>query len=540
MSQPETQSREALLNLGTVDGGPFTANPNLVATGRTCVLGASGSGKSYAVAVVCEELCKNNVPFALIDTEGEYSGLKEKYEAIWLGDDERCDLKLGSTEIEEVARQAPEVAPLIIDLSESDKPRELVDRFLSELYRVVSQKREPYLVVLEEADRFVPQQGERLSIFNEIARRGRKRGIGLMVCSQRPSLVDKNILSQCGNQLIGRLIIQNDLKSVSQFFSGRGLPRQLTSLRPGQFYAMGGLSPEPVRVSIRQRETRHGGMTPVVASRVIRPFMGTLSTRVGLPPRSDAEGSRTAEIHGKASLGTKILSFPTLIKEEDVPAIVKRRKSLKFFGREETVASVQLIFRPVAEVGVRLRRGVLKKRFETSYFHVDGLSGKLVELDGRLRVREGFERLLGLKAIQVEVLREIRPDYELSVLDLASKLQEPKAAMGKIVSLLQSRRLVRVVEYGRKRLVRRTVDIPEVKLRDTPLELDLVEKGKGTVEATRLREDELREIVRGVWDGADLDSFATFHYPVYRVEMMLKRKKRFLLLDGRTARELVL
>jgi hypothetical protein len=46
--------------------------------------------------------------------------------------------------------------------------------------------------------------------------------------------------------------------------------------------------------------------------------------------------------------------------------------------------------------------------------------------------------------------------------------------------------------------------------------------------------------VRGLWDGADLDSFRVFHYPVYRLEMMLKRRKRFLTLDGRTAKELEL
>ena len=528
------------MSIGTAGGSPFEVDPNLVATGRTCVLGASGSGKSYTVAVICEELCKNSVPFALIDTEGEYSGLKEKYEAIWLGDDERCDLRFGAVDVEEVARQAPEIAPLIIDLSEAENPKELVKRFLTELYKVVSEKRAPYLVVLEEADRFVPQQGERLTIFNEIARRGRKRGIGLMVCSQRPSLVDKNVLSQCGNQLIGKLIIQNDLKSVSQFFSGRGLPKQLTLLEPGEFYAMGGLSPEPVEVKMRQRETRHGGMTPMIAARVVKPFMGTLSSGPGLPMQKEQQPSQGSGVRRKETATEKVLSFPTLIKEEDVPAIVKRRKSLRFFGKEETVASVRLMLRPIVEVGVRLRRGVLKKRFETSYFHVDGISGKIAELEDHIREREGLERLLGLKTIQVEVLREIRPDFELSVLDLASKLQEPKASMGKIVSALQARRLVRVVEYGRKRLVRRVIDFPDVKLLDMPLELEEIPKGEATVEPVHLQENDLREIVRGLWDGADLDSFRVFHYPVYRLEMMLKRRKRFLTLDGRTAKELEL
>ena len=78
---------EPVLYLGSDAGGPFEVNANVLATGRTCVIGASGSGKSYAVGVICEELCKSQVPFAIVDTEGEHSGLKEKYEVVLVGDD---------------------------------------------------------------------------------------------------------------------------------------------------------------------------------------------------------------------------------------------------------------------------------------------------------------------------------------------------------------------------------------------------------------------------------------------------------------------
>lgn len=82
------------------------------------------------------------------------------------------------------------------------------------------------------------------------------------------------------------------------------------------------------------------------------------------------------------------------------------------------------------------------------------------------------------------------------------------------------------------------IDLPEVKLLDMPLELDETDS-EGRVEAARLKEDELREAVRGIWDGADLDSFRVFYFPVYKVELMLRRKKRHLWVDGRTAKELV-
>src|SRR5579872_2034619 len=125
-SSPQIQ----ILNLGTsiskgeidssffiAEGGestePFQVDTNLISTGRTCVIGTSGSGKSYTVGVICEELCKAKVPFAIIDLEGEYSGLKEKYEAIWVGDDEGCDLMWSKkVDLKQLAKFAPDCPPI--------------------------------------------------------------------------------------------------------------------------------------------------------------------------------------------------------------------------------------------------------------------------------------------------------------------------------------------------------------------------------------------------------------------------------------------
>ncbi|MGQ9781266.1 MAG: ATP-binding protein [Nitrososphaeria archaeon] len=191
---------------------------------------------------------------------------------------------------------------------EVDEPRAKVERFLSAVYKVVSVRKTPYLIILEEADKFVPQVGERLQIIQEIARRGRKRGLGLLLCTQRPSLVDKNVLSQCSNKLIGRLVIKNDLQSVSQFFPEHGLPKQLTTLSPGAFYALGGLSPSPVSIQVRKRETTHGGITPRLRDRVVKPapeFLTSLRVSkegfcgVGLQPLIDSIRASTLAKKGK-------------------------------------------------------------------------------------------------------------------------------------------------------------------------------------------------------------------------------------------------
>src|SRR3972149_1714061 len=351
-----------LLNLGWREDEPFQVDADTVATGRTCILGASGSGKSYTVVVLCEELCRNKVPFMLIDTEGEYSGLKEKYEAVRIGDDEQCDLKWGEFDVQDLASRAPDIPPLIVDLSEADNPREKIGSLLSRIYREISTRRTPYLVILEEADKFVPQVGDRLQIFDEIARRGRKRGLGLVVCTNAPTLVDKNILSQCGTQLIGKLVINNDLQAVSQFFPGRGLPEQLTTLTRGEFYATGGLSPiAPARIKIRTRETSDGGITPKLAD---KPKLKAYETFTRLPPKTPVPvaveplpakpGERIAQ-NTDLSTEKEHLGLQPLINASEVPLLVKREKSFVIFGEEEVVAEVKSAWRTVVKGGVSVK-----------------------------------------------------------------------------------------------------------------------------------------------------------------------------------------
>ena len=60
-------------------GEAFSIDPRYLVTERSAVIGQSGSGKSYLVSVICEELAapENDLGFVVIDTEGEYAGLSE-------------------------------------------------------------------------------------------------------------------------------------------------------------------------------------------------------------------------------------------------------------------------------------------------------------------------------------------------------------------------------------------------------------------------------------------------------------------------------
>ncbi|MDH3365674.1 MAG: ATP-binding protein [Thermoplasmata archaeon] len=121
----------------------------------------------------------------------------------------------------------------------------------------------PMMLVVEEAHNFCPQQGQVAcsKVFRTIASEGRKFGLGLLIISQRPAKVDKNVLSQCNTQIILKVNNPNDLKAIAASIEGLtdGMEEEIQRLPIGTAIITGGGVSMPLFVDIRPRESQHGG-----------------------------------------------------------------------------------------------------------------------------------------------------------------------------------------------------------------------------------------------------------------------------------------
>lgn len=121
----------------------------------------------------------------------------------------------------------------------------------------------PMMMILEEAHNYCPQQGSALSnkALSTIASEGRKFGLGLMVISQRPAKIDKNVLSQCGTQIILKVTNPNDLKAIASSVEGltNGMIDEVQTMPIGMAMVVGAGIEAPLLVDVRPRESRHGG-----------------------------------------------------------------------------------------------------------------------------------------------------------------------------------------------------------------------------------------------------------------------------------------
>ncbi len=120
------------------------------------------------------------------------------------------------------------------------------------------EKRHPIALFSDEAHLYIPAnpkgsiEEKGLQSFERIAKEGRKYGISLVVISQRPSDVNKTILSQCGNFVAMRLTNPDDQNVIKRLFPDNlgGFSDMLPILDIGEALIVGDASLLPSRVIV--------------------------------------------------------------------------------------------------------------------------------------------------------------------------------------------------------------------------------------------------------------------------------------------------
>lgn len=122
-----------------------------------------------------------------------------------------------------------------------------------------------HILVVEEAHNFCPERGVGTAVsgpvLRTVASEGRKFGMGLVIVSQRPAKIDKNVLSQCNTQVVLKVTNPNDLKAIVSSVEGitNETANEIQRLSVGVCLVAGGGLTQPVLVDVRPRVTRHGG-----------------------------------------------------------------------------------------------------------------------------------------------------------------------------------------------------------------------------------------------------------------------------------------
>jgi hypothetical protein len=289
-----TDSTSAGARLSLSEGkDPLKLSVSECSTMTAAILAKKSSGKTYLGMVVVEEILRSGsgVPVVVVDPTGVWTpglrcmadGTPSSYQVLTLGGP-HGDLPLASCQ----GRGAAEVVeqlrphPVVLDLSDLAPAgqHEVVADFGERIF--ATDKRSPMLIVLDEADEFAPQvlggsahQKRSLEILDRIVRRGRIKGLGTLLITQRAAVVSKNVLSQIDKLFLLCMVAPSDLDAVEDWLR-HVVPvaqrsqclGQLPSLQPGQaFYMSGGAAAAFRKFSVRRRGTYDSSRTPETSDR---------------------------------------------------------------------------------------------------------------------------------------------------------------------------------------------------------------------------------------------------------------------------------
>ncbi|MFB6164245.1 MAG: helicase HerA domain-containing protein [Haloarculaceae archaeon] len=270
-------------------------------TGRGFITGKSGSGKSNTATVIAESLLAHDLPFLIIDTDGEYFGLKDQYEVLHAGANDTCDVVVD-------VRHAPVLAelaldgkvPVVLDVSgylDESEAHDLIREVVVALFQKEHERRQPFLLFVEEMHEYLPESGKQTELGDrllQVAKRGRKRGLGMLGMSQRPAAVDKDFITQCDWIVWHRLTWNTDTQVVSRIIDAEAADT-VETLDDGEALLMTDWDEQLQRVQFQRKSTFDAGATPDLGSferpdlRSVDPEIVRRVKNFGDVPDDDAE-----------------------------------------------------------------------------------------------------------------------------------------------------------------------------------------------------------------------------------------------------------
>jgi len=277
-------------------------------------VGIRNSGKSYTAGRICEDLCEVKQPFIVVDPEGEYWTLKERYHVIVAAVGKpvgrpkgyRADLVVTSENASLLAKRVVEKGySLVLDLRNATLAESYaaLANFLEALYQAEGQHNRPFVLIMEEAHVLVPEVGRvRLKEIRdaqnkviywtwEIAARGRHRGLGYVCIARRAAEVAKAVLSQCPTRVIFKLVDPADLSWLRESGLTKEQIDAVQALPQGKALVLG-IADTPLYVASKERVCTHGGKTPIamaVETPELEHAIADLSKVLKAPPVSALE-----------------------------------------------------------------------------------------------------------------------------------------------------------------------------------------------------------------------------------------------------------
>jgi len=252
--------------------------PEELVTKVVAILAKRGSGKTYLAGRYKEEFVKAGIPTVTIDPMSAHWGIRTKYAIIIFGGP-KSDIDIEPTDgalIGEVI--VKENLTCLIDLGDMKKDDQR--QFAADLWTTMYYyNKTPRHLIVEEADIFAPQRNKsdqaKLSTIalDTVVRRGRQKGLGVTLITQRPAVITKDVISQADVFFFMHMVDSNDIKVINEIMSNAGVSKEekkgllakIINFKPGEALLFSPTWMNTIKsFKVSKKESYHAGRTPML------------------------------------------------------------------------------------------------------------------------------------------------------------------------------------------------------------------------------------------------------------------------------------
>lgn len=220
----------------------------------TIIIAKRGHGKSYAARVVIEEGSANGHTFIVIDPQNAYLNLEN---FAYLNANDVKDPKALALLLAQSNKNIV-ISTRMLTIEEQNN---FMNSFIKEFRR--NRKKGIQTIVIDEIHKFAPER-EKTASKNEIRgmfQEDRSYGQGIIGVTQRPARMDKTILSQADNIMLGCVSSYADKQAVKNYLDDQKDIDKIVKLKRGEFFFIG-FSEINIIDKIREAKTEHSGNSP--------------------------------------------------------------------------------------------------------------------------------------------------------------------------------------------------------------------------------------------------------------------------------------
>ena len=368
------------------------ALPRDTVTSTIAVFGGKGMGKTNLGSVLVEELTRNSLKWSALDPLGVWWGVRHSgdgkgpgIECVVLGG-AHGDMPIepgGGTVVADLVVDEP--GNVVVDFSRrpsgemwsvSEKVtfvRDYAKRLFQRQGGLINgRRREPFMQILDEAARYVPQViphgnpelAACLGAWETLVEEGRNIGIGVTLLTQRSARIAKSVTEISDAMFSFRIVGPNSIRAVTDWL-GEHVPKEqvhkhvetLRSLERGHCLVVspGWLKYEGV-IAIRARETFDSSATPAPGERAHRVTGQAAKPDLDKYMERMKETIERAQANDPAKLKARIRELEGELRKKQTAPSVQTKVVTQRIGFNELNDALDPVIEAIAHAGDELRK----------------------------------------------------------------------------------------------------------------------------------------------------------------------------------------